>query len=125
MRHIAAAYLIVTLFVGASAAQDDDADGDSSLIQDGARMFLRGILEEMEPALDGLQSLAEDMRPALNDFVTEMGPALRDLLNEVEDWSAYDPPVKLPNGDIILRRKVPLDPFTPDEPLMPGGEIEL
>lgn len=61
------------------------------LLQEGTRLMLRGLLEEMEPAL-------------------------RDLRDRVGDLSAYHPPEILPNGDIIIRRKVPLEP---------GEEIEL
>ncbi|KAG1715540.1 hypothetical protein GQR58_000513 [Nymphon striatum] len=91
-----------------------------SLMEEGARLFFRGIMQEMEPALEDLQGLAEDMQPAMRNFVDNMGPALRDLLAEVEDWSAYEPPEVLPNGDIILRRK-PTGEVTPLE----DGEIEL
>jgi hypothetical protein len=35
-----------------------------------------------------------------------MGPVFKSLMDEVQDWSAYHPPEMLPNGDIILRRKV-------------------
>ncbi len=75
----------------------------------GAQLFLEGILKEVEPAMKDLQALAEEMEPALKDFVDSMGPALADLLGEVEDWSAFHPPEILPNGDIILRRKQPAD----------------
>lgn len=118
MKQIAPALLVFTLCVGGAAAQDSDT-GATSLMEEGARLFFRGFLQEMEPALEGLQDLADDLRPALSDFVSEMGPALRDLLAEVEDWSVYHPPEMLPNGDIILRRKVP------EERVVPEGEIEL
>ena len=61
------------------------------LIEEGAKMFFRGMMQEMEPALEELQGLADEMRPALRDFAAEMGPAMRDLLAEVEDWSVYHP----------------------------------
>lgn len=93
-------------------------------MEEGARLFFRGLMEEMEPALRGLEGMAGDLEPALRQFAQEMGPALRDLLATVEDWSAYEPPVVLPNGDIILRRKP--DMPTPDTEPAPGaGEIDI
>ena len=75
-------------------------------------------MREARPAIDELQGLMNDMEPALRDFAQSMGPALSDLLSEVEDWSAYHPPEILPNGDIILRKKQ-------REETAPEGEIEL
>lgn len=64
------------------------------LLAEGTQLLLRGLLEEMEPALDG-------MRGALSNL------------------DAYHAPEVLPNGDIIIRRKVPLEV----EP--PQGEIDI
>lgn len=100
------------------------AEEGTSLMEEGAKLFFRGLMEEMQPALRELEDLAEDMEPALRQFAQEMGPALRDLLATVEDWSAYEPPVVLPNGDILLKRKP--DMPTPDALPAPGdGEIDL
>lgn len=96
-----------------------------TLMERGAQLFFRGLMDEMEPALDGLRDMAGELEPALRSFAEEMGPALAQILRDVKDFSAYHPPVMLPNGDIIMRRKEPLEP-TPD-PLekAPGKEIEL
>ncbi len=80
----------------------------------GAQMFLEGILREVEPALKDL----EDLGPMLRGFVEEMGPALGELLGEIEDWSLYHPPEILRNGDIILRRK------TDEERVAPGADTQ-
>ena len=101
------------------AAQEEAPDG-FSLMEEGAKLLFRGLMQEMEPALDEFQELAEELGPQLREFAREMGPALRDLLGEIEDWSVYHPPEMLPNGDIILRRKTP-DELVPQ----PGDEIEL
>ena len=76
------------------------------------------------PVLDPIVrlALAEDLGPELQDFVSEMGPALRGVLQRVEDWSAYHPPEMLPNGDIIMRRK---DPLEPEETPTPEGDIDI
>mgnify|MGYP006950382242 CR=1 FL=1 len=100
------------------------AEEGTSLMEEGAKLFFRGLMEEMEPALRGLEDLADDLEPAMRNFAQEMGPALRELLETVEDWSAYEPPVVLPNGDILLRRKP--DMPTPDAlPAPEKGEIDL
>lgn len=79
----------------------------ADLLEQGARMLLRGLMAGMEPAL-------KDMEQALS----EMEPALRDLLTMMGDLRNYQAPEKLPNGDIIIRRKVVPAPI-------PEGEIEL
>ena len=95
------------------AAQDS---GERSLMERGAELFLEGLRQEMEPTLKDLRGMAEQFGPAMRSFLEEMGPAFGDILQEVKDWSAYHPPEMLPNGDIIMRRKV--DPESPpdDEP---------
>lgn len=113
------AIALVAAIPSLAAAQEKDGDG-FSLMEEGARLFLRGMMDEAEPALEQLQRLMQDMQPAMREFVQEMGPALNDLLGQVDDLSNYHPPEMLPNGDIILRRKVPM-PERPEN----GDEIEL
>ncbi|MFK7837937.1 MAG: hypothetical protein AB8B60_17140 [Sulfitobacter sp.] len=96
-----------------------------SLMERGAQMFLEGILKEMEPAIEEFEGLTEDMGPALRDFASQMGPKLTELMDQIEDWSAYQAPEVLPNGDIIIRRK-PGHPMTPpDQPTEPAPQIDL
>ncbi|WP_170400445.1 hypothetical protein [Ruegeria arenilitoris] len=76
-----------------------------SLMEQGAELFFEGLRQEMEPALEDLQGLVTQFGPAMQSFFEQMGPALADLAGEVEDWSAYEPPEILPNGDIIIRKK--------------------
>ncbi|WP_378213387.1 hypothetical protein U5922_005260 [Aquicoccus sp. G2-2] len=93
-----------------------------SLMQEGAKLFMRGILNEMEPAMEDLRSFSGRIEPGLRSFVQEMGPALGEILGKIDDFSAYHPPEMLPNGDIIIRRKSPIEQKqgNPD-----GNEIEL
>ncbi|SMX49465.1 hypothetical protein [Maliponia aquimaris] len=112
MKHLAAPLFALSLIAAPLAAQDDD-DG-LNLMEEGARLFLRGLMTEMEPALRELDEAAREMEPLLRDFALEMGPALSDLLGQVEDWTLYHPPEMLENGDIILRRRVPLEPEMPE-----------
>ena len=112
--------LILTLASPASAQEAEDAPG-RSLMERGAELFFEGFRREMEPALDDLRSLAENMQPALRQFIDEMGPAFAEILQKIDDLSAYHPPEMLPNGDIIIRRKTPQEM----EETPPGDEIEI
>lgn len=87
-----------------------------SMMERGAQMFLDGLMQEMAPALEDLSDLGDQFGPALRDFAAEMGPALGALLESVEDWSVYEPPEILPNGDIIIKRKP--KPDAPPAPLI-------
>ncbi|RBI86819.1 hypothetical protein DRV85_04440 [Rhodosalinus halophilus] len=124
-----AALLAVCLAAAPAAAQEsapetsEEEDG-LSLMEEGARLFFRGIMSELDPALRELEGLTRELEPAVRDFAREMGPALRDLLGRVEDWSAYHPPEMLPNGDIIMRRKEPLEE-PPAETEAPSGPVDL
>lgn len=55
-----------------------------------------------------------------------MGPKLRAVLEDVEDWSVYEAPEVLDNGDIIIRRKpdVP-EPEAEKAPEEPAPQIDL
>jgi hypothetical protein len=124
-----AAALALCLAAAPLAAQEtapetpQDEDG-MSLMEEGARLFFRGIMSELDPALRELEGMARELEPAVRDFAREMGPALADMLERVEDWNAYHPPEMLPNGDIILRRKEPLEepPAGTEEP---SGPVDL
>jgi hypothetical protein len=94
----------------AQEAPNTDVDEGLSLLEQGAQMLLRGMMSEMEPALD-------DMAQAL----AQAEPMLRDMLAMMDDLTNYHPPEIMPNGDIILRRKTPAELATP----APEGEIEL
>ena len=93
--------LPLALILASSAAAETEAEGGLrdgfGLIQEGTRLLLRGLMDEIEPGL-------------------------RELQDRIGDLSTYHPPEVLPNGDILLRRKVPLDPEAPEPP---GEEIEL
>ncbi|WP_417526028.1 hypothetical protein [Marinovum sp.] len=105
------------------AAAQETEDDSFNLMEEGAKLFFRGLMEEMEPALRELEGFAREIEPNLRSFVQEMGPALRELMTEVEDWSAYHPPEIMPNGDIVIRRKTPQEML--DAPVTGKDEIEL
>lgn len=115
--------LILALMLPAPAIAQEE-DDSPSLMERGARLFFRGLMEEMDPAMEELRDFAEEAGPAMKSFMQEMGPALIELMESVKDFSEYHPPEMLPNGDIILRRKSPEEREPMPEP-GPDGEIEL
>ncbi len=122
MKHVV--MIALTLSLTPFAAQAEEERG-LSLMERGAQLFMEGLGKEMEPAFEGLEGLADQMGPALKNFATEMGPKLTELLEQVDDWSAYTAPEMLPNGDIIIRRK-PDHPMVPPEvPTEPEPQIDL
>ena len=106
---------VLVLVAAPALAQDDSATGDEgfSLLREGARILMESMLKEMEPAMRDMQ---EDFGAALR----EMEPALRELGGMIGDLRNYHPPEKLPNGDIIIRRKTPAEILTDR-----GEDIEL
>ncbi|MBU2962970.1 hypothetical protein KO516_19475 [Citreicella sp. C3M06] len=120
------ALLVASLIASPALAQDEGR----LLMDEGARMFLDGLRNELDPAMRGLRERAESAGPAIEEFLGSIGPGFRDLMGEVEDWSVYEAPETLPNGDILIRRKPdaeedapqqaqPALPDIPDMPAMP------
>ena len=105
MRVYAAAFVSLTLLAAPVMAQSADEEDAPSLMERGAQQFLEGLLLEMEPAWAEFQK-----------FLDAMGPALSDMMDEVQDWSNYEPPEILENGDIIIRRKPEIPAPAPIEP---------
>ena len=93
--------LALSLALPASAQEEAPADDEGPvsegmrLFEEGTRLLLRGLMDEIGPAMEGLRGVLDDL-------------------------DAYHPPEVLPNGDIILRRKVPLEP-SPDG----TGDVEV
>lgn len=103
--------LALVFSLGPALAQDaaPPADEPPGLIERGVEMLLRGLIEEMGPAM-------RDMEGALQ----ELQPEVKKLMELIDDFRNYQMPEKLPNGDILIRRKPPVLPGPP-----PGGEVEL
>ena len=124
MKQVYALSMALAFCLSPVSAQDDTGDVTEGfdLMEEGAKLLMRGLMSEVAPAIEDLRTTLEDMGPELGEFITTMGPALTELLTQVDDFSHYAPPEFLPNGDIILRRK-------PDAPLWvpenETGEIEL
>jgi len=105
MRFVFATALAMCLTAAPVAAQEPSDEGTRdmeegfSLLEEGTRLLLRGLMSEMEPAI-------------------------RELQGALQNLDAYHAPEVLPNGDIIIRRKEPLQPEE-DPEVGPGGEVEL
>ena len=76
------------LIAAPALAQDASPDSGADLMGEALRLFMQGLIQEIEPALDGMEGLLDNL-------------------------DAYHPPEVLPNGDIIIRRKRP-DEALPD-----------
>ncbi|KUP91112.1 hypothetical protein [Tritonibacter horizontis] len=105
----------------ASAQDSGEADPDKGLMEQGMELFFEGLRREMAPTLDEAARLLAQVGPSMRNFLMEMGPALSEIADQVEDWSLYEMPEILPNGDIIIRRK---DDAAPDAPAPPAPETE-
>lgn len=126
MRH---AILTCALLLAPLPPAAQEAEDTESMMQRGMELFLEGLRQEMDPALQDLRALSDQLGPAMRDFLAYIGPALGDLKDRAVDWTQYHPPEVLPNGDIILRRKEPPaeDPEAPapsEEP-EPGEQIDI
>jgi hypothetical protein len=100
------------------SAQDSTPDASGSM-ERGLRLFMDGLTQEMEPALRDLQDLAEDTAPFLRSLQQELADVVTDL-------DAYQAPEILPNGDILIRRRDPLEGDEVEElEENPDGSIDL
>lgn len=120
MKQILLPAALIALLSSPLAAQEAEGeDSGPSLMERGAELFWEGLRQEMAPALEDLQGMMESIGPSMGEFLAEMGPALAEIAKEVEDWSAYELPEILPNGDIIIRKKpkdnAPADKETAEE----------
>ncbi|WP_284325080.1 AAA+ family ATPase [Cypionkella aquatica] len=111
MKHAALTLLLLAAPAMAQTAPPSDADKGLSLMQQGAELLFNHMMGQVEPSL-------QDMAQALKDAQ----PKIMEILAMVDDLTNYHAPEKLPNGDIILRRKTPAE-LKPDA--LPGPETEL
>ncbi|RFU11610.1 AAA+ family ATPase [Rhodobacteraceae bacterium W635] len=102
--------LTLSLLATPAAAQDEQRDSlrdGWGLLSEGSRLILEG--------------LADEMRPMMDEHVL---PFLAELSELMDDVALYELPERLPNGDIIIRRREPLDPDV-DDSTDSGEPIDL
>ncbi|CAM3074654.1 hypothetical protein PANO111632_01580 [Paracoccus nototheniae] len=69
------------------------------------------------------QPNANDLTQDLSGALRQMGPVLRDLATQVDDVRNYQAPERLPNGDILIRRREGAPPPPPmGETLQPDDD---
>ena len=118
MKHARALALTLALAVPAAPVLAQEGDEPPSMMEQGLQLFMEGLRQEMAPAVEDLRGFAERMGPSMRSFFLEMGPALAEMMDEVQDWTLYYPPEMLPNGDILIRRR----PDPEDAPAPEQGE---
>ncbi len=102
MKRIPALLLTVSLSAGPMMAQEAGEGADA--LRDGAGSLLRDLLDEVGPRMKELSDALRGME------IQGLG---------IEDLDDYRAPEVLPNGDIIIRRRTPIE-----RPLA-DGEVEL
>lgn len=127
MKHLYASLIAFSLGLSPAMAEETPKTQEGfDLMERGAQLLFEGLLNELEPSMNEFQSFVEEAGPQLRALLVEMGPALVDALNQIDDFSYYERPEVLPNGDIIIRREkdAPLYERPTDEVKKPE-EIEL
>lgn len=79
-------------------------------------MFLRGLMEELDPAIRELEGIADEIEPAFREMARQMGPAFAEIMATIDNIRFYEAPVILENGDILIRRRPDAPPYEPEEP---------
>ena len=101
----------------APEAPKGEISGGLDLLGQGAQSLLRGLMQEIDPTLKSLQ-----------EGVEGLGPMFTTLTGLIGDVRHYETPERLPNGDILIRRKAgapPPAPLTPEANPAPEGAIDL
>ncbi len=115
---ILALALVATPMVAqdAEVPETPEVEDAPSFLEEGAKLFLRSLIDEMEPALQG-------MAEGMENFAAEIQPMLRELVRLMDNVTDYHAPEMLPNGDIIIRKRLPGEEI--DREIGPDGEIDL
>lgn len=100
-----AAYL-ATATAAPLTAQQAPPDEGIDLIERGAGILFRHMLEQMAPEIEGL---GRD----LDEAMQFLGPVVSDLAALVDDMDNYQSPERQENGDIIIRRRPGAPPPPP------------
>ena len=87
-----------------------EAEEGPSLMERGLALLFEGFQQELEPALEGM-----------GEALTELQPALDSMMGLIDDMTNYSMPEMLENGDIIMRRKPEAPPVEP--PAAPGTDL--
>ena len=83
-------------------AENPELSEGTELLNRGFQLLLEGLAKEVEPMAD------------------KWSEGWAQMVERFGEMNAYHPPETLPNGDIIIRRRTPLDPEE-----NPPGETDL
>lgn len=126
MKQIYAPIFALALLSAPVFAQDTTEESEGfDLMEKGVQLFMQGIFNELEPTMNEFQQLVEEAGPQLRALLLEMGPSLVEALNQIDDFSYYEKPQVLPNGDIVIRREKDAPAYVPLEGETPPTDIEL
>ena len=115
MKRLLAATLAICLSGAAPLSAQSDEDEGFSLMEEGAQMFLRGLMDELDPAIRELEGIAEEIEPAFREMARQMGPAFAEIMATIDNIRFYEAPVILENGDILIRRRADAPPYASDD----------
>lgn len=96
-RILTPAALCLALLSAPAFAQE--APEEPGFLERGLGAIMGQLWGEEEPGV--ASPLAQDLAGALR----QMGPVLQDLAAQVDDIRNYQAPERLPNGDILIRRR--------------------
>ena len=95
MKHAALALALLAATPATAQDENDSLRDGLDLFSEGSRMILEGLVEGMRPMLEEAQPFFEE----------DVLPFLQGLGAVVDDLTHYEMPERLPNGDIIIRRR--------------------
>lgn len=92
--------LCLPLASGGAVAQfaDDTPEDGLGLVERGIGMMLQNFMTDIAPQLDIIGN-------RMAEGLDRLGPMLRDIGVLIDDIANYQPPERLENGDILIRRK--------------------
>lgn len=106
--------------------RDDSFEKLSNRFGEALQQFQERLPGLMDESGDQFADLADRAGPALRNFIDQMGPALSGIVDQIRDFSNYEAPQVLPNGDILIRRKETAPQYMPPVPGQnPDGSVDL
>lgn len=104
MKQIATSTALALLLATGPTVAQDETPPDNPELAEGAELLNRGF-----------QLLLEGLANEIEPMAQEWSEGWAELVEKFSDMQVYHPPEVLPNGDIIIRRRIPLDPPAPGE----------
>ncbi|MEO0360639.1 MAG: AAA+ family ATPase [Pseudomonadota bacterium] len=104
--------LLIAVLLGSAALTAGPAAADGHAEEEGF-----GDFGPLLPDDEELRALGDMAQRWMREFADRMDPFAERLRELVDDLDAYEAPERLPNGDIIIRRK----PDAPEPPVVGEG----